>query len=90
MYVRAKRLLKILAGFTLLAAGVVMWVTPGPGWAAVIGGLVLLSTEFEWACRLLTKIKEKGGQLRDAVVKRPEPRNAETPSCVKSKPNQDL
>ncbi len=90
MYLKAKRLLKIIAGFTLLGAGVVMWVTPGPGWAAVIAGLVLLSTEFEWACRLLTKIKEKGGQLRDSVVRRSGPRPAEPPSCVDSQSGQDL
>ena len=36
---QVKRFFKILAGFTLLLVGVVMLVTPGPGWAAIIGGL---------------------------------------------------
>jgi uncharacterized protein (TIGR02611 family) len=64
---QAKRLIKIVIGFTLLLAGLVMLITPGPGWAAIIGGLVLLAAEFAWARWLLRKIKERGIQIRDAV-----------------------
>ncbi len=65
---QAKRLIRIVIGFTLLLAGLVMLITPGPGWAAIIGGLVLLAAEFAWARWLLKKIKERGIQLRDAVL----------------------
>lgn len=65
---QAKRLIKIVIGFTLLLLGVLMWFTPGPGWAAVIGGLAILAAEFVWARRLLNKIKEKGVAVSDAVL----------------------
>ena len=65
---QAKRLIKIVFGFTLLLAGVVMLVTPGPGWVAIFAGLaVLAAAEIIWARRLLNHLKEKGGKLRDAV-----------------------
>lgn len=67
---QAKRLIKVVIGFTLLLLGVVMWFTPGPGWAAVIGGLAILAAEFVWARRLLNKIKEKGVAVSDAVLPR--------------------
>jgi uncharacterized protein (TIGR02611 family) len=38
-------------GTVVVLAGVVMLVTPGPGWAAILLGLAILSTEFEWAAR---------------------------------------
>jgi hypothetical protein len=65
---QAKRLIKVVIGFTLLLLGMVMWITPGPGWAAVIGGLAILAAEFVWARRLLNKIKEKGVAAADAVL----------------------
>ena len=65
---QAKRFFKILIGFTLLLLGVVMWFTPGPGWAAVIGGLAILAAEFVWARRLLDRLKEQGVKVRDAVI----------------------
>lgn len=67
---QAKRLIKIVVGFTLLLLGMIMWLTPGPGWAAVIAGLAILAAEFVWARRLLNKIKEKGVAVSDAVLSR--------------------
>ena len=64
---QAKRLIKIVVGFTVLLAGVVMLVTPGPGWVAIALGLVILAAEFVWARRLLDHLKAQGGKLRDAV-----------------------
>lgn len=61
---QAKRFFKILAGFTLLAAGVVMIVTPGPGWLTIVLGLGLLAAEFVWAQRLLNGLKAGGNRLR--------------------------
>ncbi|MDT0328675.1 PGPGW domain-containing protein [Nocardiopsis lambiniae] len=40
-------------GTLIILAGVVMLVAPGPGVAAIILGLVVLSTEFSWARRLV-------------------------------------
>jgi uncharacterized protein (TIGR02611 family) len=61
---RAKRLVKIVFGFTMLALGVVMLVTPGPGIPVIIFGLALLAAEFVWAQRLLNRIKAQGNKLK--------------------------
>jgi uncharacterized protein (TIGR02611 family) len=35
----------------VIIAGIVMLAVPGPGWATILLGLAILSTEFEWAAR---------------------------------------
>lgn len=67
---QAKRLMKIILGFTLLALGVVMIFTPGPGWLTIVFGLGVLAAEFVWARRLLDRMKEQGVRLREAVFVR--------------------
>jgi len=64
---QTKRFFKILMGFTLLAAGIIMLVTPGPGWLTIALGLALLAAEFVWARRLLNHLKEQGVRLRDTL-----------------------
>jgi len=68
---QVRRIFRVVAGFTLLAAGVVMLITPGPGWLVILLGLGLLAAEFVWARRLMDRIKREGGRLRDAIL-RPE------------------
>jgi len=63
---QVRRVLRIVSGFTLLLAGVVMLVTPGPGWLVILLGLGLLAAEFVWARRLMDGIKREGGRLKDA------------------------
>ena len=74
MFIRSlqqgKRFLKILIGFTLLALGVVMILTPGPGWLTILLGLGVLAAEFVWARRLLDRLKEQGGRIRASVFPR--------------------
>jgi uncharacterized protein (TIGR02611 family) len=70
---QAKRFLKILFGFTLLAIGAVMIFTPGPGWLTIMIGLGVLAAEYVWARRLLDKMKEQGLRLRDTILSRPKP-----------------
>jgi uncharacterized protein (TIGR02611 family) len=70
---QAKRFLKILFGFTLLAIGVVMLITPGPGWITIMLALGVLAAEYVWARRLLDKLKEQGLRLRDSILPRPKP-----------------
>jgi uncharacterized protein (TIGR02611 family) len=60
----AKRLVKIVFGFTMLLLGVIMLVTPGPGVATIVFGLALLAAEFVWAQRLLNRIKAQGHRLK--------------------------
>ena len=73
---QAKRFLKILFGFTLLALGILMIVTPGPGWLTIMLALGVLAAEFVWARRLLDRMKEQGIRLRDSVLPRPKPGSA--------------
>jgi len=40
-------------GAAVVVGGIVLIPLPGPGWLIVFGGLAILSTEFEWAGRLL-------------------------------------
>ena len=68
---QAKRLVKVIVGFTLLLFGVVMLVTPGPGWVAIGFGLALLAAEFVWARRLLNRLKAEGNRLRQIVLPSP-------------------
>jgi uncharacterized protein (TIGR02611 family) len=69
---QVRRVFLIIAGFTLLMAGVVMLVTPGPGMLVIFLGLGLLTAEFVWARRLMERIKHEGGRLVDrfAVTKK--------------------
>lgn len=64
---QAKRLLKILVGFTLLVLGIAMVVTPGPGALTIIVALGVLAAEFVWARRLLDRVKEQGIRFRESV-----------------------
>jgi uncharacterized protein (TIGR02611 family) len=65
---QVRRFFKILGGFTLLLAGIVMLVTPGPGWLAIIGGLAMLAAEYVWARRLLDRLKSEAERLRQSVI----------------------
>ena len=66
---QVRRFFKILAGFTLLALGFVMFFTPGPGWVVIFLGLTLLAAEFVWARRLMERMKQEGARLKDTVLK---------------------
>lgn len=45
-------------GGTLIVAGIVMLVLPGPGIAFIVLGLAVLATEFVWAEVLMHKVKK--------------------------------
>lgn len=66
---QVRRVFLIVAGFTLLLAGVVMLVTPGPGMLVIFLGLGLLAAEFVWARRLMDRIKHQGERFKDAVLR---------------------
>ncbi len=63
----AKRLVVLVAGLTIVAAGGVMLVTPGPGWLAIFAGLALLATEFVWARRLLNRLKREQARITNSI-----------------------
>lgn len=64
---QVRRLFRIIGGFTLLLIGIVMLVTPGPGWLVILLGLGLLGAEFVWARRLMDRIKREGERVRSVV-----------------------
>ncbi len=64
---QARRAIIAVIGFTAVALGVVMMVTPGPGWLVIFLGLSVLAVEFVWARRLLRRLKRKGVQVRRAI-----------------------
>ena len=76
---QVRRIFRIVAGFTLLAAGVVMLITPGPGWVAILLGLGLLAAEFVWARRLMERIKREGNRIKETVLGKPEPPKPDEP-----------
>ena len=60
--------LVMLVGFTLLALGLVMMVTPGPGLLFIFFGLSILALEIEWA-RELNKQGRQGLEQIAAKLK---------------------
>ncbi len=63
----AWRLLRIIAGFMLLAVGLVAILIPVlPQVPFIIAGLLLLAREFHWARRLLEWAKRRWHSFRNA------------------------
>lgn len=65
-----KVLVAIVGGFVLLL-GIVTIPYPGPGWLIVFAGLGILSSEFEWAKRLLTFARGKYDDWQDWLREQP-------------------
>lgn len=62
-----KRIGITIAGFTVLIAGLVMMVTPGPGILGIILGLAILGTEYAWARRALEKAKDRARRATNKI-----------------------
>jgi hypothetical protein len=75
-----KRVGVTIAGFVVLLAGAAMLVLPGPGILVIIAGLAILATEYVWAQRLLKVAKEKANQAKDAILRKKEAGEEESPS----------
>ena len=69
-------------GFAVLAVGVVMLVTPGPGLLIIIAGLAILAHEFAWAARALDKAKTRAAEAKDAALRRATSRRAQAPGTT--------
>jgi uncharacterized protein (TIGR02611 family) len=55
----ARRIVVLVLGISVLLAGIVMIVTPGPAVVVIPLGLGILATEFLWARRILEKAKHR-------------------------------
>jgi hypothetical protein len=56
---RAKRFGTVAIGFSVLTVGIAMIVLPGPAIIVIPLGLSILAKEFDWAKRLMEKLKKK-------------------------------
>jgi uncharacterized protein (TIGR02611 family) len=57
-----------LTGMTVLIAGLIMLVTPGPAFVLIPIGLAMLSLEFVWAERLLEKSLEQATKAQQKAA----------------------
>ena len=69
-YRTARLIVVCVVGVTLMLAGIIMLVTPGPGWGAIAAALAVLSIEFAWARRWLAEVKKRGKQAVEMVRSR--------------------
>jgi len=58
----------LVVGLGLVGAGIAMLVLPGPGWGAIIVGLVVLASEYAWARRLLDPVKRWAGRAAQMAL----------------------
>lgn len=58
-YVFARRMIKVVIGFTVLVVGIALIFLPGPAFVVIPIGLAILAGEFVWARRLLRSIKRE-------------------------------
>jgi UPF0716 family protein affecting phage T7 exclusion len=63
-------------GYVLLAAGLVMLITPGPGIVTLVAGLAVLSRHFHWAERLKRSTMARIRDSRTAMQARRTARRA--------------
>jgi uncharacterized protein (TIGR02611 family) len=55
-------------GAVVLAAGIAMLALPGPGWAAIFLGLLILASEFTWARRSLDWARDRAKQAKQQAL----------------------
>ena len=65
---QAYRMIILVVGLTIVAAGLAMFVLPGPGIIVVLAGLALLATEFVWARLLLQRARRYAVKAKDKAL----------------------
>jgi uncharacterized protein (TIGR02611 family) len=70
-----RKIFRTALGFLVLFAGLIMAIpgVPGPGFAFVLLGLVILSAHYHWARRLLAWAKRKAEAVRDSLKRGRQP-----------------
>ncbi len=66
-YTHVRKVIVLVVGSTVVLAGVVMIVLPGPAVVVIPTGLAILATEFVWARHLLRKAKQKLGDAANST-----------------------
>ena len=59
-----------VAGLGRLAGGVAVRVLPGPGLAVIALGLAVLATEYAWAARLLSEVRQRASRVAGPLADR--------------------
>lgn len=65
-----KRVVVTIFGFGILILGIIMLVTPGPGWLFIFLGLGVLATEYIWAHHLLKKARHHYDQVKSKATEK--------------------
>lgn len=68
----SKRIAVTVVGFALVAAGLAMFVLPGPGILVVALGFAILGTEYAWAASALERTKrtaERAGRMAQGAAR---------------------
>lgn len=55
-------------GVVVVLAGLVMLLTPGPGWLGIVLGFAILASEFVWARRALRRAKRAAKAAKDKAL----------------------
>lgn len=66
-YKTARRIAIAIIGGTVILAGLVMLVTPGPGTPTIAIGLAILSLEFYWAKRWLARLRHQLRRVNGSI-----------------------
>lgn len=68
-----RRIVIAVGGGLVVAVGVAMLVLPGPAIVVIPAGLAILATEFQWARRLLHRVRERLKRGLSLFKRRPPP-----------------
>lgn len=58
----------LIFGLTVVGLGIFFLLFPGPGWAVIFFGLIVLATEYAWAQRLLNPVRQFSSQVARLLV----------------------
>lgn len=65
---QAKRIVRIVVGFTILLIGIALIVLPGPAFIVIPIGLSVLATEFIWARRLYKRFRDGASIIKNSIL----------------------
>ena len=69
-----RRIVVAIVGGVVVAVGVALIVLPGPAVVVIPAGLAILATEFQWARRLLHRVRTKLGRVVSPLKRRTDER----------------
>ena len=58
----------LIFGLTVVGLGIFFLLFPGPGWAVIYFGLIILATEYAWAHRMLNPVRQFSSQIARLLV----------------------